>query len=387
MKLSDRITRIPDPEGNAWALFDRAREMQAQGINVTMLSIGDHDERTPDLLLNRMYNAARAGNTGYAPLMGSADLRQAIAERVSRTTGSPTAPRQVAVTPGGQMALFNAFLAVLDPGDHAVIVDPYYATYPLTVRAAGGVPVTARADPDRGFQIDLDSLAAAADGARALLINSPNNPTGAVYSRQTLEGIAEIVRTNDLWLISDEVYDSQVWDGHHLSPRALPGLAERTILIGSLSKSHRMTGSRVGWLVGPDALVDALPDLAVASTYGIPGFIQEAALHALRHGQEVEADVHATYARRRNLAIAALAGANRIRLSPPQGAMYVMLDIRATGCTAQDFARELLEEDHIAVMPGDGFGRSARGHLRIALTVEDERLRRALLQIRKRADS
>ncbi|MEO1422678.1 MAG: pyridoxal phosphate-dependent aminotransferase, partial [Pseudomonadota bacterium] len=198
---------------------------------------------------------------------------------------------------------------------------------------------------------------------------------------------AEIVRTNDLWLISDEVYDSQVWDGHHLSPRALPGLAERTILIGSLSKSHRMTGSRVGWLVGPDALVDALPDLAVASTYGIPGFIQEAALHALRHGEEVEADVHATYARRRNLAIAALAGANRIRLSPPQGAMYVMLDIRATGCTAPDFARELLEEDHIAVMPGDGFGRSARGHLRIALTVEDERLRRALLQIRKRADS
>ncbi|MEO0999408.1 MAG: pyridoxal phosphate-dependent aminotransferase, partial [Pseudomonadota bacterium] len=278
-------------------------------------------------------------------------------------------------------ALFVAFLATLDPGDAAVIVDPYYATYPLTVRGASGVVRTVPARPETGFQIDLDALAAAAPGARALLINSPNNPTGAVYTRETLEGVAEIVRAHDLWLVSDEVYDGQVHEDGHLSPRALPGMAERTLLIGSMSKSYVMTGWRLGWLHAPAPVAEEVALLCTATTYGVPGFIQDAAELALTECAEIEAEVSATYDRRRAVALAALRGANGVAVRPPAGGMYVMLDIRATGLSGKAFARRLLEEEGIAVLPGEGFGRSAAGHLRVALTVEDATLADSLARL------
>ncbi len=374
MKLSSRIRAIPSPAGNAWAIYERAHVLKAQGVDVTMLTIGDHDHVTPEPIIAEMSRSARGGHTGYAALPGTAELRRAIAARA----GDGVEAQNIFVTPGGQFALFCALMAVLDPGDRAVLIDPYYATYPLTVRSAGGVPVIARADPERGFQPDLADLAEKLPGARALLINSPNNPTGAVYSRETMDGIASLCRAHDVWLISDEVYDTQVWEGEHLSPRSLPGIAERTVVIGSVSKSHVMTGFRLGWLVAPEEMVEAIWELGVSTTYGVAGFVQDAALYALENGAEIEAEVTALYRRRRDLAVEALRGANGLRLSAPQGAMYVMLDIRATGLSGVAFSERLLEEHHIAVMPGEGFGEAAAGHLRVSLTLEDDRLVEAL---------
>ncbi|SDC11060.1 Aminotransferase class I and II [Ruegeria marina] len=212
----------------------------------------------------------------------------------------------------------------------------------------------------------------------SLLVNSPNNPTGVVYSRETLEGIAHVCREHDLWLISDEVYDTQVWEGVHLSPRALPGMAERTLVIGSMSKSHAMTGSRCGWIVGPEEAIAHLVTLATHTTYGVPGFVQDAAVFALGEGREFEEEIAAPFRRRRDLAQRILAGQNAVRLSPAQGAMYLMLDIRATGLSGDAFANALLDAHHIAVMPGESFGRAASGHIRVAMTIGDDAFAHAL---------
>ncbi len=232
-----------------------------------------------------------------------------------------------------------------------------------------------------GFQPDLDALARAAPGATSLLINSPNNPTGVIYSDATLRGIAEICIRHDLWLISDEVYDTQVWHGHHLSPRALPGMAERTLVIGSMSKSHAMTGSRIGWIVGPEEAVGHLINLSTHTTYGVPGYIQDAALFALQQGPDLEAEIAAPFRRRRAIAARLLAGSNTVTAVPSDGAMYLMLDIRATGLSGEAFANALLDAERIAVMPGESFGRSAAGHLRVAMTVADDAFADALTRL------
>ncbi len=386
MLPSARIRGILEGGASGWEIVIRAREMMQAGERITFLTIGEHEDPTPAPILDAMDAAARRGNTGYAPISGSGALRAAIAGRAARRTGAPASADQVIVTAGGQAALFHALLACLDPGDAAVMIDPGYATYPGTIRAAGGQVRVAPARPEDGFQPDLAALDVACEGARVLLINSPNNPTGAVYSVASLEGVAEICRRRDLWLISDEVYDGMVWEGRHLSPRALPGMAERTVVIGSLSKSHAMTGSRLGWALGPEGLVRLMDDLALNACYGLPGFIQEAGLWAVTQGDAIEEALTATFRRRRNLAVQAMAGARAASLSPPQGAMYVMLDVRATGLSGIEFADRLLEAERIAVMPGESFGRAAAGHVRVALTTRDAALAEALGRIAAFAD-
>lgn len=380
MQLSHRITHLTGGGSDGWDLFKRARAMIAAGEPVTELTIGEHDIRTDPAILAAMDRSARGGHTGYASIAGTDALRDAVAARVATRTGVPTTRDNVLVTPGGQAALFAAHHAVCDEGDTALYIDPYYATYPGTLRGVGAVARAVAARPEDAFQPRADRIdaAAAETGAVSLLINSPNNPTGAVYSCDTLAGIAAVAQARDLWLISDEVYDTQVWDGSHVSPRALPGMAERTLVVGSMSKSHALTGSRCGWIVGPQEAVAHLVTLATHTTYGVPGFIQDAATFALNEGADLEAKIAAPFRRRRALACDLLAGQTAVGLVPAQGAMYLMLDIRATGMTGDAFAGALLDEHRIAVMPGESFGAAAAGHVRVAMTVEDSAFAAAL---------
>ena len=318
---------------------------------------------------------------------GTNALRSAVAQRAQDRTGVPTRPENVLITPGGQSALFAAHSAACDPGDVALYLDPYYATYPGTIRACGAVPRRIETRASDAFQPRKDDLAAQAKGARSLLINTPNNPTGTVYSRATLEGVADVCQDNDLWLISDEVYDTQIWDGAHLSPRSLPDMTDRTFVVGSMSKSHAMTGSRCGWVIGPENAISRLIDLATVTTYGVPGFIQDASLYALAQGASFEEEIGAPFRRRRILAQDILAGQNTVGLIPAQGAMYLMLDIRATGLSGLEFANQLLDDTHIAVMPGESFGHAARGHIRVAMTVADDAFADALTKLVAFADA
>ncbi len=381
MEISTRIAGLTGGGSDGWDLFTKARGMIAAGIPVIELTIGEHDTRTDPTILVAMDRAAKGGNTGYSVVPGQQGLREMVADRVTARSGVATTSDNVLITPGGQSALFSTHVAVCNPGDLALICDPYYATYPGTVRGAGAVPVTVPTRPEDEFQPTVSALNAKAGDATSLLINSPNNPTGVVYSRATMEGIASVCQEHDLWLISDEVYDTQIWEGEHITPRSLPGMAERTLVIGSMSKSHAMTGSRIGWIVAPETVIEALITLATHTTYGVPGFVQDAAIFALGEGPAFEKKIAAPFRRRRDIARRVIAGQNVVRLVPSSGAMYAMLDIRATGLSGDDFADKLLEQEHIAVMPGESFGASAAGHLRVAMTIEDSQFEDALLRL------
>lgn len=378
MQASHRINNILGGGSDGWDVFNRARDMIADGVAVTELTIGEHDIRTAAPILQDMHRAALAGHTGYASIPGTSALRDAIAARVTARTGVPTKRENVMITPGGQSALYAAHFATLNPGDQALFIDPFYATYPGTLRGVSAEPVAVKAHADLAFQPRAQDIAAVATQAKTLLVNSPNNPTGVVYSRATLDGIAQVCRDHDLWLISDEVYDTQVWEGEHISPRALPGMADRTLVVGSMSKSHAMTGSRIGWVVGPEDMIAHLINLATHTTYGVPGFIQDAALFALEQGTDFEEEIAAPFCRRRLIAQKVLAAQNAVAMVPAQGAMYLMLDVRSTGLSGEAFANALLEAKHIAVMPGESFGAAAAGHLRVAMTVDDNSFEQAL---------
>lgn len=381
MNLSQRMQTLTGGGSDGWDVFIKARRMIAAGTRVTELTIGEHDIRTAAPILQQMHDSALGGHTGYAMVPGTDTLRDTVARRTQDRTGVATTRDNVLITPGGQSALFAAHAAACDPGDVALYLDPYYATYPGTLRGVSAIPRAIQTRAEDAFQPRASDIEAAAEGARSLLINSPNNPTGTVYSRATLEGIADVCQRHDLWLISDEVYDTQVWEGDRLSPRALPGMAERTLVVGSMSKSHAMTGSRCGWLIGPQEVIAHLITFATHTTYGVPGFIQDASVFALTQGPEFEEDIAAPFRRRRAIAQRVLAGQNTVGLIPAQGAMYLMLDIRATGMSGDDFANALLDTHHIAVMPGESFGAAAAGHIRVAMTIEDAAFEAALQQL------
>ena len=373
MKTSKRIENITNGSSDGWEIFYKARKMMASGTEVIELSIGEHDVGTDPAILKSMHNAAISGHTGYAPVPGIEELRALIAHRTEKKTGIRTSLENVIVTPGGQSALFAAHMAVLDAGDTAAYIDPYYATYPTTIRSVGARESKIITRAENNFQPTFNQLDSATQKTKSLLINSPNNPTGKVYNKATIKNICEIAKKNNLWVISDEVYDTQIWAGKHISPREIKDMAERTLVVGSLSKSHAMTGSRLGWLIGPKKIISKAIDLATNMTYGVPGFIQHAGIFALEQGKEFEEKISEPFNRRRKLAIDILKDFPNLGHIPPQGAMYLMLNVRTTGMSGLSFADKLLNVKKIAVMPGESFGEAASGHVRISLTLEDSK--------------
>ncbi len=373
--LSHRIKTLTGGGSDGWDIYRKSRAMKDRGMPVIELTIGEHDRKTDPAILNQMHDSAIRGHTGYSTIPGTDGLRDAVARRIARMTGVATERHNVVITAGGQAALLAAHMAACDPGDSALYIDPYYATYPGTIRATGALAVAVTARAANGFQPSRVDLEEACE-ARSLLINSPNNPTGAVYSQMKLQEIAEFARQRDMWLISDEVYDTQVWEGEHFSPRALPGMEDRTLVTGSLSKSHAMTGSRIGWLVGPEEAIRHAINLATHTNYGLPGFLQDAAEFALQQGPALE-DVIAAPFRRRHKAVNDMFAREGLAIVPSVATMYVMVDIRATGMSGIEFAGALLEEHLVAVMPGESFGSAAAGHVRVALTIDDAALEKA----------
>lgn len=378
MQLSRRITGLTAGGSDGWDVYYRAKDMLAAGEPVVQLTIGEHDIGTDRKIIDAMHAAAVEGHVGYSMFNGNLNLREAVARRIEARTGVTTTPDNVLVVPGGQAGLFAAHHAACDEGDTALYIDPYYATYPGTIRGVGAKAKAVFARPDRNFQPDPAEIASAAPGAKSLLINTPNNPSGVIYTRETMDGIARVSQEHDLWLISDEVYETMIWQGEHISPRALPGMAERTLVVGSMSKSHAMTGSRIGWIVGPEDAIEHLGNLSTHTTYGVAGFVQEAATFALGMGDAFETEVSEPFRRRRDLLIDMLEGQTAVKAIPADGGMFVMLDVRATGLSGEAFADRLLTEHLVGVMPGESFGEAAAGHIRVALTVDDDRLAGAI---------
>ena len=383
-KPSSRISGISPSGKDGWEVHFAALARYQNGEEILMLSVGDHDFDTPSETVEACVTAVRSGHHHYTQLPGLPRLREAMAKIASEATGVPTTADEVLATPGGQSALYAAVQATLDPGDHAVVVAPYYATYPGTFRAAGADFTVVEARAEDGFQPDAKAVEAAVrPETRAILVNTPNNPTGAVYTRETLEGIAEICCAHDLWLYSDEVYWTLTGGSRrHLSPRALPGMKERTLVINSLSKSHGMTGWRIGWLTGPADLIRLAVNLNLVSTYGLNDFVSRAAIEALENRYGVD-EIAARYAARREIFLAEMRGFNAVTVRGSEGGMYAMLDIRTVEPDCERFAWRLLEAEKVAVMPGSSFGEAAAGHIRISLCQPDALLKEAATRLRR----
>jgi arginine:pyruvate transaminase len=378
MKFSPLVDRLGGRGAGAWSVAREAALKREQGLDVISLTVGDPDQGAPAPVIEATVAALRRGRTGYAPILGSLRLREAIAARHARRTGVPCTADNVTVTPGAQGGLYCALLCLAGPGDEVVVPEPVYATYEGVVGASGARMVAVPLNAERGFHPDLAAIAAAVtQRTRVLWINSPHNPTGAVLTREEIAGVAKLARERDLWLVSDEVYEDLAFARPHVSPSSLPGMAERTIVVSSLSKSHAMPGFRFGWIIGPPTLSPHLFNLLLCMCYGSPGFIQEGALAALAEDLPEVAALRADYRRRARLLSAILDEAPNCRAIPPEGGMFVLLDVRGTGLGAMEFARRLLAQENVAILPCDGFGASAAGHLRIALSVPDQRLEEA----------
>ncbi len=383
---SSRISGIIPSGKDGWEVHFAAMNRKEAGEDIIMLSVGDHDFDTPSETVEACVTAVRGGHHHYTQLPGVPRLREAMARASTRCTGIETTAAEVIVTPGGQLALYAAVQGTLDRGDHAVVVAPYYATYPGTFRAAEADFTVVEAEAADGFQPRAEAIQAALKpNTKAILLNTPNNPTGAIYSRESLEAIARLCVERDLWLLSDEVYWT-LSGGQHVSPRALPGMAERTLVINSMSKSHGMTGWRIGWLTGPESMISLLISLNLVTTYGLTDFVQQAAAEALENDYGVK-QIADTYNGRRKVFLDAIRGLNDITVRGSEGGMYVMLDISAVERNDEKFAWALLEAEKLAVMPGSSFGEAAAGHIRISLCQPDDLLLEAASRLRRFASS
>lgn len=381
-RFAGRVDGLGGAQASAWDIHGAAVRRHAAGEDVILLSVGDPDLPSPAVAIAGAKDSLDRGRTHYAEVVGQAALRGAIARHHTRLTGQPVDPGRVVVLAGAQSALFSACQCLLDPGDEVLVPEPMYVTYPATIAAAGAHMVRVPLLAERGFHLDLDALAAAVtDRTRAVLINSPHNPTGAVMTRHEVEAVARLCRQHDLWLISDEVYASLLYDGEHVAPAALPGMGERTVTVSSLSKSHAMTGWRVGWLIGPPDLAAHAGNLALCMLYGSPPFVQDAATAALNAESGDGERFRELFRRRRDAVCRRLAGLPGLGCTRPQGGMFVMVDVRRTALTAPEFATRLLDEEGVCVLAGDAFGGAATGHVRISLTAPDERLAEACNRI------
>jgi arginine:pyruvate transaminase len=378
MKFSRLTDRIAGEGARAWAVHSEAMRRRRAGQEVIILSVGDPDFHTPHLIVEAAKASLDRGRTHYSDVIGDPPLRAAIARMQAARTGLGVGPENVCVMAGAQCALFAAALCLLEPGDEVIVPEPMYVTYEAVIGAAGAALRRVPLRPEHGFALQAADVAAAVGPAtRAVLINTPHNPTGAMISRAELEGLAAICRHHDLWLISDEVYASLVFEGEHVCPAGLPGMAERTVTIDSLSKSHAMTGWRLGWAVGPEALIAHLAHLSLCMLYGSPGFIQDAAVVALEEEHEGLDEMRRAYRRRRDNLHRQLAQVPTLSAELPAAGMFLMVDVSRTGLSAQDFAFGLLEAERVAVLPGGAFGPQIADYVRINLGAHDGELEEA----------
>ena len=371
MRYSGLTQRIAGEGAAAWQIHNRALELRAQGVDVLLLSVGDPDFDTPKPIVQACIDSLLAGDTHYSEVRGSRGLRDSIARRHRSHSGQRVDADHVIVLPGAQCAVYSVAQCLLDPGDEVIVAEPMYVTYEGVFGAIGAKVVPVAVRPENGFRVDPADVAARITAkTRVLVLNSPNNPSGASLSLKLWQQLAALCVRHDLWLISDEVYSDLLYEGEHISPASLPGMAERTATINSLSKSHAMSGWRVGWVIGPKPLADHLEHLSLCMLFGIPDFIQNAAQLALDEELPQVAMMREEYRKRRDLVCASLSDCPGLRPIRPDGGMFVMVDVRQTGLCAQRFAERLLEGYGVSVLAGEAFGPSAAGHIRLGLVVD-----------------
>jgi aminotransferase len=374
--VSARVNGVP-PSGIR-KFFDIAATMK----NVISLGIGEPDFVTPAPIVDAGIESLRSGHTSYTSNSGILELREGLSRQINKLYDVKyDAESELLITVGVSEALLLALMAVLEPGDEVIVPEPCFVAYQPTVVFGGGVPVAVPTYVSQDFQVTVDDLERARTSrTKAVLLGYPNNPTGAVLERQRLAEIAEWAETNDLLVVSDEIYDRLVYGIEHTCFSSLPGMRERTILLGGFSKSYAMTGWRIGYAAAPPALLAAMRKIHQYAIMSAPTTGQEAGIEALRSGESYVEAMRQEYDRRRRTIVD---GFNRLGLDcfEPKGAFYAFPSIQSTGLSDEEFSERLLMEEKVAMVPGSAFGKSGAGHVRASYATSLANIEEALNRI------
>lgn len=386
--LARRVREIPGPA--TLEMMAKTRALIAQGADIVNLTVGEPDFDTPEEIREAAKHALDAGITRYSPVPGLPDLRKAIAEKLKRDNGLDYSLEEIVVTNGAKQAISDTCLAFLEDGDEAIIPSPYWAAYPGTVEFAGARAVYADTTLRSGFKLTPEALEAAlTPRSRLLFLNSPCNPTGAVYRRGELEALLKVVCAHPrLWILSDEIYERIDFSGEHVSIAALPGAKERTVTINGMSKAFAMTGWRIGYVAAPAPVARIIARAQATLTAGANPFAQTAAAFALRHAEAASRRMSEAYRHRRDLVMELLGEIPDLRISRPDGAFYAFFDVSAyfgAGtdgreiANSTDFANYLLEEAGVSTVAGAGFGDDRC--IRISTAASEDMLRKGIGRI------
>lgn len=382
-RLAERVERIG--VSATLAVLNEAEKLKAQGVDVVDFGPGEPDFPTPDNIKQAAIRAIQEDFTKYTPTAGIPELRQAVCAWHARELGTGYQPGECIVTVGGKHGVFNALSALVGRGDAVLLPVPYWVSFPEIVNYLGGRPVPVPTEEAHGFRLTADALERAwVEGTRVVIINSPNNPSGAVIDREEFARILALTRRRGALLLSDECYSHFVYDGAPFSVASLPEAKPHVIVVGSLSKTFSMTGWRLGYTLGPPPLIQAMTRLQSHSTSNPTSIAQKAAVEALRGPMDSVQKMLAEYARRRARIISGLNSIPQLRCAEPHGAFYAYPNVgawmKAHGCqTTTEVARRLLEEKHVVVVPGEAFGTTA--HIRLSYATSMERIEEGLRRL------
>ena len=381
-RIASRVSQLTG-EG-ALAVFSRAKELERQGRSIIHLELGEPDFHAAAPVVDAVRAAVAAGRDRYCSTRGVPALREAIAEYLKRTRRLDVAAEQVLVAPGCKMALSLAMMALIEPGDEVLYPDPGFPIYPSFTRGLGAIAVPFGLEEKNKFQPDINEIAQKISSRTGMIIfNSPNNPTGTVFSNAALEGITKLAVKHDLWVLSDEIYARILFGGEYQSISVLPGMVDRTVVIDGFSKSFAMTGWRLGYAVAPVRVIDAM-DLLVLNTFTCTAeFTQVAAIEALRDSTNAVEAMVTEYRKRRDQFVAGLAGIPGFRCQAPDGAFYAWVNTEDTGISAEELQKLLLEEAGVAGIAGAAFGAGGKNYLRFSLVSARNLLEEALERMQR----
>lgn len=374
--------RILDSGAKSYGMFGRAQAIQGRDLIHLELGMPIHD--TPQLIKDATISALQAGHVHYSDFRGIAPLREALARRVTEKNEIPVTAEQVLVTNGLTHASYAAFMATIDPGDEVILLDPHYPQHVGKVRLCGGTVVLAPMDAANDFALDATLIEPlVTERTKAIVIVNPCNPTGRVFTRAELQGLADLAIARDLLVISDEVYEQVLFDnGHHISIASLPGMAERTITMFAFTKAYAMDGWRVGYVVAAPMFMDAMIKVSANMVTHVNTFVQHGALAAIEQADALVAAMMAEDKVKRDLVVQALNQMPGVTCALPQGTIYAFPDIRGTGHASQELAVDILEKTGVVVEAGSFYGPAGEGHLRVCFGSQtDQRLSEAMTRL------
>ena len=368
----------------AFEVLAKAQKLEAQGKNIIHLEIGEPDFETPENIVSAGQQALQDGFTSYNPSQGYGDLRDIVANEISKSRGIEASGENVVITPGGKPIMFFVIMALIERGDEVLYPNPGFPIYESMIEFCGGTAIPMQLHGDKDFNIDVEEVKKQiTPNTKLMIINSPNNPCGSIIGSEELTELALLATENDIIVLSDEIYIRFLYEGNHQSIAALPGMMDRTVILDGFSKTYAMTGWRIGYGLFPKELVEPVSRLVTNSVSCTASFTQIAAAEALVGSQDRPSAMVKEFKKRRDIVVAGLNSIEGIDCATPKGAFYAFPNVEGTGMSSADFSNRLLEEAGVAVLAGESFGKYGAGYIRLSFANSTENLQEAISRIKQ----